>query len=67
MYQNPVSVNRLARSNNVFLEFHPNHFLIKEQGTQRTLMCGKAEGGLYPLKPSPHKQAFRVFKPSSSM
>jgi hypothetical protein len=30
-------------------------------------MCGKAEGGLYPLKPSPHKQAFRVFKPSSSM
>jgi hypothetical protein len=29
-------------------------------------MRGRAEGGLYPLKPSPHKQAFGVFKLSSS-
>jgi hypothetical protein len=28
--KNLVSVNRLARDNNAFLEFHPNHFLIKE-------------------------------------
>jgi hypothetical protein len=27
-----VSVQRLARDNNAFLEFHPNHFFIKEQG-----------------------------------
>jgi histone deacetylase 1/2 len=65
--KNLVSVNCLARDNNAFLEFHPNHFLIKERGTQRTLMRGRAELGLYPLKPSPHKQAFGVFKPSSSM
>jgi histone deacetylase 1/2 len=45
-----ISVNRLARDNNAFLEFHPNHFLIKEQGTKRTLLQGSCEGGLYPLK-----------------
>jgi hypothetical protein len=28
--KNLVSVNRLAKDNNAFLEFHPNHFLIKE-------------------------------------
>ena len=33
-----ISVNRLARDNNAFLEFHPNHFSIKEQGTKRTLL-----------------------------
>jgi hypothetical protein len=33
-----VSVNRIARDNGVFLEFHPDHFLIKEQSTRRTLL-----------------------------
>ena len=33
-----ISVNRLARDNNAFLEFHPNHFSIKEQGTKRGLL-----------------------------
>jgi hypothetical protein len=29
--KNLCSVNRLAHDNNVFLEFHPHHFCIKEQ------------------------------------
>jgi len=33
-----LSVNCLARDNNAFLEFHPDHFSIKEQGTSRTLL-----------------------------
>jgi len=53
--KNLLSVNRLARDNNAFLEFHPNHFLIKEQVTRRTLLRGPCEGGLYPLKPHPNK------------
>jgi histone deacetylase 1/2 len=61
-----VSVNRLARDNNVFLEFHPNHFSIKEQQTKRTLLNGRCEGGLYPLKSS-NKQVLGVVKPSSSL
>jgi histone deacetylase 1/2 len=61
-----ISVNRLAKDNNVFLEFHPSHFLIKEQGTKRTLHRGTCEGGLYPFKPS-NKQVLGAFKPSISL
>jgi len=45
-----IYVNRLACDNNAFLEFHPNHFLIKEQRIKRTFLRGRCEGGLYPLK-----------------
>jgi len=62
-----ISVNRLACDNNAFLEFHPNDFFIKEQGTKRTLLHGRCEGGLYPLKPSHNNQALGVFKPSESV
>jgi histone deacetylase 1/2 len=67
-----VSVNRLTRDNNAFVEFHPDHFAIKEAVTMRTLLRGRAEGGLYPIKflPSsspPNKQALGVVKPSSSI
>jgi hypothetical protein len=62
-----LSVHRLARDNNAFVEFHPNHFFIKEQGTKRTLFRGRSKGGLYPLKPSSNKQALGAFKLSSSL
>jgi histone deacetylase 1/2 len=70
--KNLVSVNRFTRDNDVFLEFHPNHFSIKEQVTRRTLHSGRWEGGLYPLWPSPNrpssnKQALGVIKPSTSL
>jgi histone deacetylase 1/2 len=67
-----VSVNRLTRDNNVFVEFHPDHFSIKEAVTKRTLLRGRAEGGLYPIKSfssssSPNKQALGNVKPTSSI
>lgn len=70
--KNLVSVNRFTRDNDVFLEFHPNHFSIKEQVTRRTLHNGRCEGGLYPLQSSsprstPNKQAHAVVKPSASL
>ena len=49
------SVNCLTRDNNVFLEFHRDHFSIKEQVTRKTLHRGRCEGGLYPLWSSPNK------------
>ena len=61
------SDNCLTRDNNVFLEFHPNHFLIKEQVTKKILHKGRCEGGLYPLQPSKNKQALGVIKPSTSL
>jgi histone deacetylase 1/2 len=51
------SVNRFTRDNNVFLEFHPDYFLIKEQETRKVLHRGKCENGLYPLHDS-NKQVF---------
>jgi hypothetical protein len=67
-----LSVNHIARDNDVFLEFHPNHFCVKEQQTRRTLLRGPCEGGLYPLKsssnkPSKNKQALSVIKPMVSL
>jgi histone deacetylase 1/2 len=58
-----LSVNHIARDNDVFLEFHPNHFCVKEQQT-RTLLRGPCEGGLYPLKSSSNKPS-RISKPSA--
>jgi histone deacetylase 1/2 len=68
-----VSVNRLTRDNNVFIEFHPDHFCINEQQTKKILHSGRCEKGLYPLKSSNQqvlgasRQALGVLKPSSSI
>jgi histone deacetylase 1/2 len=64
------SVNHLARDNNVILEFHPNHFSIKEQVTKKVLHKGICEGGLYPLRSSStstNKQVYSAIKPSTSL
>ena len=66
-----VSVNRLTRDNNAFVEFHPDYFSIKEAATKRTILRGKAEGGLYPIKSLPsrtssNKQVLGVTKPTTS-
>jgi histone deacetylase 1/2 len=66
LVKNLLSVNRLVRDNNTFLEFHPNHFVVKEQDTKRILFKGSCEGGLYPLKPPLNKEVLGVFKPTTS-
>ena len=67
-----VSAHRLVKDNNAFLELHPRHFSLKEQVTKKTLLEGRCEGGLYPLKPHPRrlasaKQVLGVLKPSTSL
>jgi hypothetical protein len=47
-----LSVHKFTLDNNVFFEFHPWHFYIKDPMTQQTLLARRSEGGLYPLKPS---------------
>ena len=70
-HKNLLSVNRIAKDNNAFLEFHPNHFSVKELEMRKTLLTGRCEGGLYPLKSSSNqirnKQAYGVVKPSTSL
>lgn len=36
--KNLVSVHRLTTDNSVFLEFHPEFFLVKDQATKNTLL-----------------------------
>lgn len=36
-----ISVHRLSLDNNVYLEFHPWHFEIKDQDTKNVLLKGK--------------------------
>jgi len=64
--KNLVSVNRITRDNNVFLEFHPDRFLIKDQETKTTLHQGRCEHGLYPLNSS-NKEASLIVKPSTTV
>jgi histone deacetylase 1/2 len=70
--KNLLSVNRLVRDNNAFLEFHPTYFSLKDKKTRTTLLEGRCERGLYPLKPHLHehlprnKQALGAFKPTVS-
>ena len=67
--KNLISVHKLTLDNDVFLEFHPYFFFIKDQATRRILFKGPCHGGLYPLVPlstGSSKQAFVIIKPSSS-
>jgi hypothetical protein len=41
--KNLVSVHRLTSDNNVFLEFHPNLFFVKDRATRKTLLEGRCE------------------------
>jgi histone deacetylase 1/2 len=62
--KNLISVHRLASDNNIFLEFHPDYFLVKDRDTKSTLLEGPCRKGLYPLPSSSSKQVFGVNKVS---
>jgi histone deacetylase 1/2 len=69
-HKNLVSVHRLTHDNNAYVEFHPTHFFVKEQGTKRTLLQGRSKGGLYPFpssSSSSNKQAFSAVKPTEAV
>jgi hypothetical protein len=44
-----VSIHHFTKDNNVYLQYHPHHFFVKDQATKRTLLESKCEGSLYPL------------------
>ena len=61
-----LSVNRLARDNHVFFEFHPDHFCVKEQATRKTLLTGPCRRGLYPVRPA-NKEVLSAHKLPASL
>jgi histone deacetylase 1/2 len=70
--KNLVSVNRLTRDNHAFIEFHPDHFVVKDLKTRRQLLRGPCEGGLYPVHAATHiihhnKEAHAAVKPSTTI
>ena len=50
---NLVSVQRFCSDNGTFIEFHPSHFVVKDQKTRLALLQGKIEKGLYKLPAAP--------------
>jgi histone deacetylase 1/2 len=61
-----LSVHRIANDNNVFFEFHPKHFCVKDQEKRRVLLTGPCKNGLYSVKSS-NKRVLGVTKPSTSL
>jgi histone deacetylase 1/2 len=53
-----LSVRRFTIDNKVFIEFHPNFFLVKDRYTRAILLSGRCHGGLYRLDESPSKHIF---------
>jgi hypothetical protein len=47
--QNLLSVYQFTKDNNVFFEFHPSFFCVKDLFSGVTLLSGKSKNGLYPL------------------
>ncbi|KAK4424666.1 Retrovirus-related Pol polyprotein from transposon RE1, partial [Sesamum alatum] len=47
-----LSVHKFSRDNDVFFEFHPWHFSIKDRKSKTSLLEGRCESGLYPIKAS---------------
>jgi histone deacetylase 1/2 len=59
--KNLVSIHRLTKNNNVFLEFHPWYFYVKDQATKKVLLKGRCSRGLYPLISSSLSKNKQVF------
>jgi hypothetical protein len=47
---NLCSAHKISRDNNVFFEYYPYWFFIKDRDTRRTILEGRCERGLYPIK-----------------
>lgn len=44
-----LSVQKFASDNDVFFEFHPHFFVVKDRRTNKILLSGPSKGGMYSL------------------
>lgn len=51
-------IHRFTNDNKYYFEFHPNHFVVKDQETMKELLRGWSDHGLYKLSPT---SLFQVF------
>ena len=60
--KNFLSIYRLINDNYVYVEFHADHYIIKEEGTERPLLRGTVRDRLYLLSQSNNPRAFSAKK-----
>jgi hypothetical protein len=48
--KNLLSVHKFSQDNDIFFEYHPWHFFIKDRQWRKSLQDGRCESGLYPIK-----------------
>jgi hypothetical protein len=65
-HKNLIFVHRFTLDNDMFIEFHPYFFLIKDRQTKKVLLHGQYKGGLYHLPPSISKFCKLVWWPKVS-
>jgi hypothetical protein len=53
--KNLISVHKFTLDNDMFIEFHPFYFFIKDHKTRKVLLHGPCRGGFYPLPSSAFK------------
>jgi hypothetical protein len=46
--KNLISINQFTRDNNLFFEFHPSYFCVKDIRTRSLLLQSPSNGALYP-------------------
>jgi hypothetical protein len=56
-HKNLIFVHRFTLDNDIFIEFHPYCFVIKDQKMRRVLLQGPVKGGLYPPPPFLHQRS----------
>ena len=47
IYKNLISLHHLTKQNNVFVEFHPFYFLVKDKISRAILLKGSCNNGIY--------------------
>jgi hypothetical protein len=53
--KNLISVHKFTKDTNIFFEFHPSYFLLKDRSTGKLLLHGLNKHGLYHFFPSANK------------
>jgi hypothetical protein len=65
--KNLLSVSQFTRDNNVFFEFHPHFFCVKDPQTGTTLLRGQSKNGLYTLPSIPPLTRFALVGERASL
>lgn len=64
--KNLASVHKFTKDNDVFIEFHPTFFCVKDLNMKTPLLHGRCQDGPYPM-PQSSSKVHHVVKPTTSL